>query len=565
MTDEVKNFGGGKGNLNSLQNISVTDQKIIDQNMDKYSVWLNQQLKDKPVPSEGYIELSRRANAVHENFKLQHMTENERKEYIMSKFLSARNANDKAGMFYALVEFYDYECSLLDNKFGITTAKNFIKDKTGLNNLVDYLDQVIDDGEDTNLSAKEKCWEVIKGVGDAIDNMIGVQGLTMVGGLGAATKAATLIPKVGPLVGGAIQVFFTVDGAVMLTEGSVQIANADNKTDARNGGAQAGMGAIMVGGTVKSVNAVKRGNSSVKNKPSENVNTAQGVLKAEKRAALKQKLMNANKVEIKYQENGDISIIIPKGKLRAPSTKFAETDEAFCHIVRLSKMEFLELNKLAGDDFIRGSFELLKKKMGLEGAPIGLEINNKNYSVANPETAKVEIGKNWKGGDKSELLGALAHELNHMFQYKEMYINSLLEGQNLKINQKFKDWIEGQPDFWEGHNQYFYDKARVYKDNFVNYIEPDVDYASYRRQPVEAEAHFRGDIVRDEFNKVVNLYKLDPLENRAIDIINHHYSGIDVNTRIDLLNVAVEHLKEPRFASTHVNDFVEWFFKEYPQ
>ena len=71
--------------------------------------------------------------------------------------------------------------------------------------------------------------------------------------------------------------------------------------------------------------------------------------------------------------------------------------------------------------------------------------------------------------------------------------------------------------------------------------------------------------MRDEFNKVVNLYKLDPLENRAIDIINHHYSGIDVNTRIDLLNVAVEHLKEPRFASTHVNDFVEWFFKEYPQ
>ena len=43
------------------------------------------------------------------------------------------------------------------------------------------------------------------------------------------------------------------------------------------------------------------------------------------------------------------------------------------------------------------------------------------------------------------------------------------------------------------------------------------------------------------------------------------YNGIDNATRTELVNVAVEHLKEPRFKNASVETFVNWFLSEYPQ
>lgn len=454
--------------------------------MYKHSLWLNEQLKDEPVPQKSYIELKKSADIAYENSKLEHMTENQIKEYIMSKFLTARNNKDKTAMIETLYEFYEYDCRLLDKKFGITSAKELIKDKSGLNNLVDYLDKVMDDGDMEQFSAKERCWAVIKGVGDSIDDIIGTQGLTMCGMLGAAAKAVTLIPKAGKLLGGAIQAFFCVDGAVMLSEGTASVINADTKEDAREGGARAGMGTIMVAGGI--AHSAKK-TQYTKSKPYK---------------LARQELKNKLKCRLKYTKEGDVIISVPKGKMRAPSSKFAETDEAFRDIVRLSKAEFLLLNKKSGDEFIISAFDLLKNKMGLEEAPVNLKITNKSYSLADPETALVHIGRNWQGGDKAEILGAIAHELNHMFQYKEMHINSIIENQNLKLSPKFKEWIEEQPEFIDGHNQYYYDKAYVYKENFINYIEPEQNLKAYREQPVEAESHRRGDIVKDEFKNVVS-------------------------------------------------------------
>lgn len=524
--------------------------------MHKHSLWLNELLKDKPVPKENYIELKKRADIVHENRKLEHMTENQRKEYIMSKFLTARNNKDKVAMIEALYEFYDYDCRLLDKKFGITFAKDFIKDKSGLNNLVDYLDKVIDDGDIEQFTAKEKCWEVIKGIGDAIDDIIGTKGVTMCGILGAATKAVTLIPKAGKLLGGAIQAFFAVDGAVMFGEGTVTVINADTREDAREGGAQTGMGLAMLGGTAASVKTHKttKGNAAYSK-----ISNSKKLTRQE----LKEKLKSG--VNVKRTNDGEVLIEIPKCKLRAPSSKFAETDDAFKDFIRLSKAEFLQLNQKSGDEFICSAFELLKNKMGLEEAPVNLKITNNNYSLADPETALVHIGRNWQGGDKAEILGAIAHELNHMFQYKEMHINSILEGQNLKLAPEFKKWIEDQPEFIDGHNQYYYDKAYIYKENFRNYIEPEQNLKAYRQQPVELESHKRGDIVRDEFKKVISDYNLDSLEQAALERIQKSYNNIDYITKMELLNTTVDHLKEPRFKNASIEEFVNWFLSEYPQ
>ena len=116
-----------------------------------------------------------------------------------------------------------------------------------------------------------------------------------------------------------------------------------------------------------------------------------------KRIKLKQKMAQGNKV----LQNSNTSI--PKGALKAPSSKFAETDEAFINIVRNNKQAILELNKKSGDDFIKGAFALCKKAMGLEDAPIKLKIigSGSNYSSVGDklgESAEIAINRNWQNG-----------------------------------------------------------------------------------------------------------------------------------------------------------------------
>ena len=223
---------------------------------DKFKEHINKLPKAEGNPVETLKEIK----AEEEQRKLQHMSVKERKEYIMGKFLDARNKNDKSGMYGALEEFFSYECSVIDEKLGITSAKNFIKDKSGLNALVDYIDKAVDDNNDKNLTKGEVAWNIIKGVGDALDSFIGSQGVMMVGAIGGATKAASAIPKAGPIVAGGIQAFFGVEGTKLLAEGGVNIYQGVQNDDAdrvRQGGSEAAMGGIMVGGAVGSVRAVR--------------------------------------------------------------------------------------------------------------------------------------------------------------------------------------------------------------------------------------------------------------------------------------------------------------------
>lgn len=292
-----------------------------------------------------------------------------------------------------------------------------------------------------------------------------------------------------------------------------------------------------------------------------------------KRIKLKQKMAQGNKV----LQNSNTSI--PKGALKAPSSKFAETDEAFVNIVRNNKQAIIELNKKSGDDFIKGAFALCKKAMGLEGAPIKLKIisSGPNYSSVGDklgESAEIAINRNWQNGNKAELFGAICHELNHQFQYKEIYINSIATDfdKNLNMSKNLRNWINKQDEFFDNHNQYYDDKAKIYSDNFINhYIEPDVNFVAYRQQPVEAESMRRGELVRDAYNQVIQdnhtNIKLDPLEKQAaqqiINNIKRKYPNATIEALQEVANDAIATMRQPEFSNYTVDKFVSYFLSMY--
>lgn len=292
-----------------------------------------------------------------------------------------------------------------------------------------------------------------------------------------------------------------------------------------------------------------------------------------KRIKLKQKMAQGNKV----LQNSNTPI--PKGALKAPSSKFAETDEAFINIVRNNKQAILELNKKSGDDFIKGAFALCKKAMGLEEAPIKLKIigSGSNYSSVGDklgESAEIAINRNWQNGNKAELFGAICHELNHQFQYKEIYINSIATDfdKNLNMSKNLRNWINKQDEFFDNHNQYYDDKAKIYSDNFINhYIEPDVNFVAYRQQPVEAESMRRGELVRDAYNQVIQNssanIKLDPLEKQAaqqiINNIKRKYPNATIEALQEVANDAIATMRQPEFSNYTVDKFVSYFLSMY--
>ena len=289
-----------------------------------------------------------------------------------------------------------------------------------------------------------------------------------------------------------------------------------------------------------------------------------------KRMLLKQKMAQGNKV----LQNSNTSI--PKGSLKAPSSKFAETDEAFVNIVRNNKQAILELNKKSGDDFIKGAFALCKKAMGLEDAPIKLKIigSGSNYSSVGDNMGKsagIAINRNWQNGNKAELFAAICHELNHQFQYKEMYINSTLNDKHLNMSKNLTDWIDKHIEFLDGHENY-YNKAEIYSDNFINhYIEPDINFAAYRQQPVEAESMRRGELVRDAYNQVIQdnhtNIKLDPLERQAtqqiINNIKRKYPNATIENLQEVANDAIATMRQPEFSNYTVDKFVSYFLSMY--
>ena len=241
-------------------------QKQAETNMKKLNAFANEHFTSGTESSEAeraeaaknVLKMTRETNEQIENERFAQMTHDARKKHIVSKFLSAYNHNDRGAMMSALGEFNSYMCQYIDEKLGITGAKQSIKEFVHLDKLVDYIDKNVDDGTDA-ISFMEGLWEFTKGVGDAVDSFIGAQGLEMAGVLGAAAKGIQASGKLAHVLSGAMQSYFGVEGTILMADGTEKIVNAETKEDVRTGGSEVGMGAIMVGGAVGSVRSGAKG------------------------------------------------------------------------------------------------------------------------------------------------------------------------------------------------------------------------------------------------------------------------------------------------------------------
>ena len=206
-----------------------------------------------------------------EQQEIEMMSHEDRQKFIMDKFQDAAAKKDFSGMKNALAEFNSYMCKYIDDKVGVTDVKDAIKEYSGLNALVDYVDNLVDDGDATNLSKLETAWNITKGLGDAVDSFIGAEGIEMVGALGTASKVAT-IANAGKYFAVATQGYFGGEGSQVIGAGLAQAQTAETEEEARLAGSELGMGAIMLGGAVKSAkgayNNMKGKTPAVQSSPS---------------------------------------------------------------------------------------------------------------------------------------------------------------------------------------------------------------------------------------------------------------------------------------------------------
>ncbi len=278
----------------------------------------------------------------------------------------------------------------------------------------------------------------------------------------------------------------------------------------------------------------------------------------------------AVKTEVKINNTKPKVINIPAGKFEAPNAKFAETDEAFRSIVTKRSNDIRELNKITDiDEFCQKSFELIKKEMGLDDSSIKLQITDKD-NYYDHETNTVFISRNWAGkekghikgkGDKAEIFGGMAHELNHYLQWKEIVLNFDSENPNWNNIISYLQQFEGAqknieyiiakyPDNTELKEAF--EKAKSYQDNWLNYIDAfdengkiktGTEYDKYRNQPVETESFNRGDMVVDEYRRTVSKEikpNVKPKTKKELE------SALDkATTREDFLAIRNEIFKMP--------------------
>ena len=266
----------------------------------------------------------------------------------------------------------------------------------------------------------------------------------------------------------------------------------------------------------------------------------------------------------------DAEIHIPKGILASDITPFTETDEGFRNIVRNRSGDIAELNKIKDTDkFLENGFQILKEEMGLEDSSIKLVIGNDNYYDLESNT--VFINRNWQNGDKAELFGAIAHELDHFLQWKEV-IRNLDEDHPMynALLEQLSSTEVGTDNLLYVLNKYedapvtelSRKQAKEYADSWQNYIEPadpktgkvDVTsqrYRKYKEQAVEAEAMRRGDIVVEEYRRAVG----------GIDDINLKLSR--ASTREDFVAIRDEIKKMPAGEEKHA--LQQEYFRKYSE
>lgn len=230
----------------------------VDVNKKLQETKLRNHLNSLPEVKASYTDLMR-------GIKFKNASKEEQIDMLLQnageRYQIAKQQGNKQEMKKLLIDGLSLSFQKMDMELGITRVKEDTKEFYGLNALTDTVDKWVDDGNEENLTALEKAWEAVKGVGDAADSFIGTQGIATIGAIGLAAKASVAAAtaaggaKAGQFAMAAIQGYFGYEGASLVVEGTGDIINAENKEEARGGGAKVGMGGVMLYGTYKSFKA----------------------------------------------------------------------------------------------------------------------------------------------------------------------------------------------------------------------------------------------------------------------------------------------------------------------
>ena len=202
------------------------------------------------------------------------------------------------------------DSQVLDEKLGVTKFKEVMKEMTFINAGADKLTELVDDGDDNNLSIAEHVVEDVKAFGRTVDNLAGTAGIGMAASLTAASAAAAEV-GVGTAFSLLVHAYFAYEGADMALEGISEAMNAKTKEEAGAAGEKLSMGLIMLGGTAKSARdgyknykANKTESVNAKNSQQELLNF-KGMSNTEVRTALKE-YANNNNLILKNNSNGPL-------------------------------------------------------------------------------------------------------------------------------------------------------------------------------------------------------------------------------------------------------------------
>ena len=269
------NIWGFSGNNQPsyLETLSETDPFGIDFSNKKFDykeVDAKSRIRALPQVEMSYTELTN-------SIKFKKMSREEKTEFLLQEtgrmFYEAKEKGDKETMKATLLQGLGLTFAYMDEKAGITDVKEFLKEYSGLNAVVDLIDKYVEDGDDANLTFGERAWSAVKGAGDAVDGFIGTQAVAFVGTLSAASAAAASA-GIGQIFSAVTTLGFGVQGATMMVEGGAGIVTGDTAEEVRAAGAEFTMGTIMFTGAAKAAKEGYNNYKAAKNAHAEQVANA---------------------------------------------------------------------------------------------------------------------------------------------------------------------------------------------------------------------------------------------------------------------------------------------------
>lgn len=308
-----------------------------------------------------------------------------------------------------------------------------------------------------------------------------------------------------------------------------------------------------------------------------------------KRMLLKQKMAQGNKV----LQNSNTSI--PKGSLKAPSSKFAETDEAFAAMINKNKYKILQMQaeyRVTGNKkgYLSNLYKFICKEMDIENVSLKL-VNDEDarYGGAFISANKtVELNINYNG----DYVEVITHELNHYLQFKEQLItgngvdivanndavrilkedirageiktqaeanqlyNSLYKIGRESYSKDYLDVLNGTKYPKNTNpNDYYFKKANQYNQADLDYEDACVNYEIYENNLKEVESKRRGILSA----KLIN----ESPEKQVINSILENIPNADAPTKLALVDLAIEEMQKDIYRNYTADQFVVEFFRKY--